>query len=263
MIQSDDGMSVTQDTRPSRWPGFGAPAQATLNGTFPAYTRPELLCDLAVHVTGIVSALIAIPFLLTLGLAKGDWAVAVSLPLYAAGLMAMLVCSALYNMVGHPNAKEWLRRFDHAAIFIMIAGTYSPFTLSKIGGVWGIGIFTLVWVLAISGIVIAFLFPRKADRLIIGLCLAIGWSIVLSLQPLIDSVTDHVLILLSVGGVIYTVGVGFHLATKLPYHNAIWHLFVLVAAAIHFAAVMEAVVFDVTVVTDAAATAGSLASQTP
>ncbi len=220
-------------------------SDATAQPFFPTYTKAELRVDLGIHITGLVLAAVGIPLLLFLGLWDGaDTRTAVALPLYATGLLAMFSFSMLYNHIHEPAAKEILRRFDHAAIFLMIAGTYSPFALAKIGGPWGLGLFVVVWGLAVSGAVIAFAFPRKADRLIIVLCLTMGWSIVAAINPLIESVNTVTLVLLVAGGVTYTVGVIFHLAQNMKYHNAIWHGCVLAAAICHYVAILNALVID-------------------
>ncbi len=225
-------------------PSLGPASFEQAASLFPVYSRTEWLADLAVHITGLTLAVIGVPILLILGLPGSDGATIISLTLYALGLLAMLSFSASYNIVRNAQVKERLRRCDHAAIFLMIAGTYTPFVLLKIGGVWGLSLFGIVWLLGIIGIAIAFLFPRRADRAIVVLCLLMGWSIISAINPLIDALTSQEFVLLAVGAIVYTAGVGFHLWERLPYHNAIWHLCVLVAAACHYAAVLDAVVLS-------------------
>lgn len=205
---------------------------------FPNYARAEYVVDMCIHVAGVVLALIGIPILLVYGLDAPTGTAVVSLPLYSTGLLAMVSFSALYNLVTHPPAKELLRRFDHAAIFLMIAGTYGPFALSKVGGPWGIGVFVFVWCCAVLGTALAFLIPRRADRVTVILCVLMGWSILVAIKPLVAAISTGALALLIGGGVVYTVGIGFHLAERLPFHNAIWHGLVLVAAGCHYAAVL-------------------------
>ncbi len=211
---------------------------------FPVYTPHEKRVDLGVHISGIVFVAIGVPTILILGLNEADWLVSIGLPLYAVGLVAMICFSALYNIVDQPRAKEIFRRLDHTGIFIMIAGSYSPFALAKIGGPWGIGIFIFVWACAITGIIVAVGFPRRADKAIIVLCLLMGWCIVVAINPLIQSVSTTTLILLTSGGLIYTIGVYFHMAENMPYHNAVWHMFVLAAACTHYAAVVNAIIIN-------------------
>jgi hemolysin III len=135
-----------------------------------------------------------------------------------------------------------LRRLDHAAIFLMIAGTYTPFTLVRMGGGWGHGIAIFVWLVAVAGIALKLLYPRRLEGLSILLYLALGWAILVGLRPLFDAVPLPAIVMLGIGGVLYSVGVVFHLWQRLPYHNAIWHGFVLGAAACQWVAVLEGVV---------------------
>lgn len=207
--------------------------------SFPCYSRPERLCDLAVHLVGLAMAAVALPVLLALGFQAGA-AAAVGLSLYAIGLTAMLTFSALYNAVQRPGPKAWLRRCDRAAIFVMIAGTYSPFALAMMEGAWGISLFTIIWALAIAGAVLALAWPRRSDKIALGLYLAMGWSIVIALEPLAQSVGRTTVALLLAGGVIYTAGVGFHLS-KRRFQNVLWHCCVVAAAGCHYAAILGSV----------------------
>jgi hemolysin III len=206
---------------------------------FPCYSRAERLCDLAVHLVGIGLAAVALPVLLALGFKVGA-AAAVGLTLYAVGLMAMLTFSALYNAVEWPTSKAWLRRCDRAAIFVMIAGTYSPFALASLGGAWGIGLFAAAWTLALGGAALALVWPRGSDRIALGLYLAMGWSILVALEPLTRSIGATAVALLLAGGIIYTAGIAFHLS-KLRFQNVAWHICVLVAALCHYGAIFQSV----------------------
>jgi hemolysin III len=210
-------------------------------GPFPDFDPAERVADGVIHVVGVSAGAVGSAVLLAVGLPGAGVATAVSLPLYAAGLLAMLTFSALYNLTRHPERKERLRRFDHAAIFVMIAGSYTPFALVKIGGGWGIGLLVFVWVLAILGVVLKLTRPRRGDGLSIVLYLVMGWSVVVAVVPLVEAVAPPVFVLLVAGGVIYTVGVGVHLLRRLRFHNAVWHLCVLIAAGCHYAAVFAAV----------------------
>jgi hemolysin III len=174
-----------------------------------------------------------------------------SVALYAAGLLAMLGCSAAYHLrrpglEDSSARREWLRRLDHAAIFAMIAGTYTPFTL-KLERAWALGLTGCIWALAAAGIAVKLMRPRRqvgAGRLhgiSVALYLALGWIGLLALGPLMASLGPATLVLIAVGGALYTAGVVFHLWQRLPYQNAIWHGFVLVAAGVHYAAVWTVV----------------------
>ena len=163
------------------------------------------------------------------------------LAVYGTGLVAMLGCSASYHMLALPAWKEVFRRCDHAAIFLKIAGTYTPFAVVNLGGIAGYALLSLVWAVALLGATAKLLLAHTWDRLAIALYLALGWSVLAVFPPLIASVPPAALVLLGIGGVLYSVGVIFHVWTSLPYQNAVWHLFVLAGSACHFGAVMEAV----------------------
>jgi len=134
-----------------------------------------------------------------------------------------------------------LRRFDQAAIFAKIAGTYTPLAFAKIGGLTGAGLLIGVWSVALFGIVGKLSSARRWERTTIVLYLALGWIGVLAISAMLDTLEPVSLILLFAGGILYSVGVIFHLWSSLPYQNAIWHLFVLVATASHFLAIVSAV----------------------
>jgi hemolysin III len=205
---------------------------------YPRYSRAERIADAVVHVLGVVFGLAACITLIVVALPSSDALLWLALGLYGGGLLAMLACSALYNMTGHPRAKAVFRRLDHAAIFVMIAGTYTPFTLIAIGGAWGLGLLAFVWTVALAGVAVKLFWPRRLDRLSVGAYLLLGWSILVALDPLLGAVSAAGLVLLGAGGLLYSLGVVFHLWDRLPYQNAIWHALVLAAAACHFTAVL-------------------------
>ena len=153
----------------------------------------------------------------------------------------MFTLSALYNFARNPARKFVLRQLDQSAIFVMIAGTYTPFAVLKIGGTAGTALMIFVWALALIGLVLKVARPGRADGLSLVLYLAMGWSVIFALEPLFRSVAVPVFVLLVVGGVIYTVGVVFHLWSNLRFHNAIWHGCVLVGAACHYVAVFGSI----------------------
>lgn len=207
----------------------------------PQYSRAERLADAVVHALGLVFGLAACISLAILVLPRADGLRIVAVGLYAGGLLAMLTCSALYNLVDHVRWKPLFRRLDHAAIFVMIAGTYTPFTLFVIGGDWGLGLLVFVWTAALGGVVVKLFWPQRFERLSIAAYLLLGWSMVVALDPLLAATSEAGLTLLGAGGLLYSLGVVFHLWERLPYQNAIWHAFVLAAAACHFFAVLSEV----------------------
>ncbi len=214
--------------------------QTSSETLFPDYSLGERRMDQAVHLVGVSWALVAVPLLLIAVDPWGDAAMLIGWMLYSLGLLWMWCMSAAYNSAQAPGLKRVLRRLDHSGIFVMIAGSYSPFALVKIGGALGIGVFAFVWSLALIGVFLSLRFPHRADRASLLLSLAMGWSVLLILQPLIEAVSTSVLVLLVVGGILFTGGIAFHLARNLRFHNAIWHLFVLAAAVNHYIAIFLA-----------------------
>jgi hemolysin III len=208
---------------------------------FPNYTRSEVIADACVHAIGVTAGAIAAITLVTVALLQLPTDVATAVVIYALGMLAMFCFSAAYNLSRGP--RRWLlRRCDHAAIFIKIAATYTPFAAAKMGGTTGIALLAAVWGIALAGAAAKLFFPRSLARGSFVLYLAQGWACVFTLQPLVAALSPIAMTLLLAGGVLYTVGVMFHLRERLPYHNAIWHGFVLVASGCHFAAVLDAVV---------------------
>jgi hemolysin III len=198
------------------------------------YSHLEHRADATVHILGILFAINASLWLLwhVTGLS-----VAISVFVYCAGLLAMIIASAAYNLAPHGPSKSILRRLDHAAIFIMIAATYTPFAMNRLGAPYGTIILAAIWLSASFGVAMKILFPRRFEVLSIGLYLAMGWLIVTVIQPLHASMTATDFWLLVAGGLVYSAGVAFYLIERIPYHKAIWHGFVLIAAVLHFSAI--------------------------
>lgn len=198
------------------------------------YTRGEHLTDAVIHIAGVLFAINGGAWLL-FHVAKVSAVASVSV--YCAGLFAMLTASAVYNLAPHGSAKDWLRRFDHAAIFIMIAATYTPFAVNRLSQPAGGVILGLIWLAATAGVVVKMLYPRRFEMASLALYLGMGWLIVTVIRPLSASMAATDFWLLMGGGIIYSAGVIFYVTERIPYHKAIWHGFVLVAAILHFAAI--------------------------
>jgi len=208
---------------------------------FPTYTRAEELADAIVHAIGVTGGAIAAIILVIIALEQLPTDAATAVVIYALGMLAMFCFSAAYNLSRGP--KRWLlRRCDHAAIFIKIAATYTPFAVAKMGGTVGLVLLAAVWGIALAGAAAKLIAPHRVAGMSTLLYLAQGWLCVLTMQPLLSALSPTAMVLLLVGGVLYTVGVIFHRWERLSYHNAIWHVFVLVASACHFGAVLDAVV---------------------
>jgi hemolysin III len=209
---------------------------------FPSYRRSEQIADSWVHAIGIALGLAAVIALLVAAAEKQSLRLVLGVGLYSLGLLAMLCCSALYNLAKPSPLKGYLRRFDRAAIFVMIAGSYTPFFLNRIGGGWGWGMLDFVWTVATFGVGLAFTAPRRFERTQLVAYLLLGWSIVAASGPLFAQVDPRAILLLIVGGLFYSLGVPVHLWRRLSYNNAIWHALVLVAAGCHYAAIVIGVV---------------------
>lgn len=210
-------------------------------GIYPRYSRAERIADGVVHALGLTFGLAACVSLAVAAWPSKDILLHLALALYGLGLLAMLGCSALYNLAGHGRWKAAFRRLDHAAIFVMIAGTYTPFMAVVLGDAWGFGLLAFVWTVALAGVVLKLVWPHRLDRLSVAAYLLLGWSIVVAAGPLLGAISPSGLLLLLAGGLLYSLGVVFHLWERLPYQNAIWHAFVLAAAACHFTAVLSEV----------------------
>jgi hemolysin III len=208
---------------------------------FPQYTLRERIADGCVHAVGVTASVVALTALLVMGVKAQATLWIVSLSIYGLALVAMFVCSAGYNLMVRPKVKAVFRRLDHAAIFLMIAGTYTPFALMKMDPEWGLTLLAVVWTMAAIGITIKLCAPRYLEGVTTALYLVQGWAVIVAWHPLVSAVPERAAFLLMLGGVLYTIGVVFHLWERLPFQNAIWHGFVLVAASVHFAAVIDIV----------------------
>lgn len=209
---------------------------------FPSYRRSEQITDSWIHAIGVVLGLAAVIALLIAAAEKQSSRLVLGVMLYSVSLLAMLCCSALYNLAQPSVLKGYLRRFDRAAIFVMIAGSYTPFFLSRIGGGWGWGMLTFVWSVATCGAGLALIAPRRFERPLLAGYLLLGWSVVVASGPVLAQVDPRAILLLIVGGLFYSLGVLIHHSHRLSFSNAIWHALVLVAAGCHYAAIVVGVV---------------------
>ena len=197
-----------------------------------AYSAPELWADGAVHAVGIAAAVAASAILLAAvagSVSNGDLA---GLAVYLATLLASIGISAAYNVWPVTRTKWILRRFDHSAIYALIAGIYTPFLVEL--EAWGL--LGLVWAAAAGGITLKLAVPGRFDRLAIALYLLLGWSSIVIFRTVIDGLPEATVWLVAAGGLLYSGGVVFHVLDR-RFHNAIWHGFVLLGAGVHFSAV--------------------------
>jgi hemolysin III len=202
------------------------------------YDRTELIADGIVHATGVVLGLVGAIAIVLLAV-EARLTELVSTGIYIFGLVAMLVLSAAYNMWPISPTKWILRRFDHSAIYLLIAGTYTPFLAAMKIGIASVALGVGVWSSALIGIVVKLALPGRFDRLAVALYLLLGWCGVVAYDLVASAVPSTSLWLLVIGGVLYSIGTVFHGWRRLRFHNAIWHSFVLAAAGCHYSAVLN------------------------
>ena len=205
--------------------------------------RVEHAADLGVHLVGIFAAVIGGGILFYWALAKGGASIAIATALYALCMTVMLACSAVYNLTRPSQHRRTLRRLDEAAIFLMIAGSYTPFLVRLYEPPWSVINISMVWVLALAGAAGKMLLPQLSDKFWCVIYVAFGWLSVALIGPFATHMPLNVIVLLAAGGLVYTVGVLFYLSHALPFRRAIWHGFVIVGAGLHFAAIAAGVVF--------------------
>ena len=206
------------------------------------YRAGELAADRIIHMMGTLAGVVGSAILVGIAAGVAVLSTFFASLVYSVCLLAMLGCSAAYNLASNASRREILRQLDHAAIFLMIAGTYTPFTTCRLRGFWAIGMTAAVWTGAVTGAVMKLICPRRIERVSTVAYLALGWIILVGMRPLLSSVDVQTAALIGIGGVLYSIGTAFHLWRALPFHNAIWHSFVLVAASCHYAAVLHGVV---------------------
>ena len=203
------------------------------------YSRREETLHWVTHAIGIAASLVAIPWLVIVATDGGDpWRLAAGV-IFGVSALLLFATSVLYHAASTPQYKTRLRMLDHSAIYLLIAGSYTPFALGVLRGPWGWTLFGVVWGLAITGIlaktVLGFRFHLTSTLLYVGM----GWVGVIVARPLMDALTDHEIAWLVAGGLVYTAGVPFYLWKSRRYSHAVWHLFVLGGVACHFVAVLS------------------------
>jgi hemolysin III len=204
-----------------------------------AQSRDEEIANSISHGLALVAALVAAPLLVLHAMRQGDAGFVAGASVFAATVVLLYLASTLYHALPAGHAKRVFRVIEHSAIFLLIAGTYTPFTLGVLRGAWGWTLLALVWVLAVAGVVLKALNRMSHPVLSTGLYLLMGWLIVIAAQPLIARVPAPGLLWLVAGGLAYTAGVIFFaLDSRLRYGHFIWHLFVMAGTACHYFAVL-------------------------
>ena len=200
-------------------------------------TPREEIANAVTHGLGLLASLVGLPILVLAAAARGERIANIGASVFGATLIALYAASTLYHAIPHPTLKQKLRVVDHAAIYCLIAGTYTPFTLGVLHGTWGWSLFGIVWTLAAIGVLFKLKFGARFQRASTAMYIAMGWVIIIALKPLLQSVPTAGLALLGAGGLLYTGGCAFYLARK-SWSHPVWHLFVMGGSACHYFAVL-------------------------
>lgn len=197
------------------------------------YTLAEEVFNSITHGVGALLSVAALVIMVAFASIRGDvWRI-VSFSIYGFTLLFLFTSSTLYHSIFHEKAKQILRKFDHIAIYLVIAGSYTPITLIAMRGAWGWSIFGVVWALAILGIILKIVSMEKLKAFSIFLYIMMGWIIVIAAKPMLAMIPPGLFTWLLIGGLMYTVGVIFYL-WKRPFNHGIWHLFVLAGSVTHY-----------------------------
>ncbi|MBI5168700.1 MAG: hemolysin III family protein [Candidatus Eisenbacteria bacterium] len=198
----------------------------------------EEIANSVSHGVGFVLAIAALPILVVNAMPRGAAAVA-GAAVFAATLALLYLASTLYHAITHERAKRVLRVFDHAAIYLLIAGTYTPFTLGVLRGPWGWSLLAVIWTLAVAGITLKSTLGMRWPKLSTAVYLLMGWLVVVAAKPLVSHMSAAGIAWLLAGGLAYTAGVAFYAAPRLRYAHFVWHLAVMAGTACHFVAVLR------------------------
>lgn len=201
------------------------------------YPRREEIANRLTHGAGVLLGVAGLVLMVVASARHGDAWHVVSTAIFGSTLVLLYTASTAYHSVEREKTRLLLRKFDHAAIFLLIAGTYTPFVLVTLRGAWGWSLFGVVWGLAVVGVTLKFWFAGRFKVVSTLIYLAMGWLVMIAIKPLMAALSADGLKLLVAGGLCYTGGAVFYLWKRLPYHHAIWHLFVLAGSICHWAAV--------------------------
>lgn len=198
------------------------------------YSFKEELFNSITHGIGALLSIAALVVLVAFASIKGDVWKIVSFSIYGATMFFLYLFSTLYHSICVEKAKRVLRVFDHASIFLLIAGSYTPIALVAMRGTWGWSIFAVIWSLALVGIVLNIISIEKTKIITTVLYVLMGWLIIVAVKPMLQMVPPGLFVWLLIGGIIYTLGVIFYLCKKIPFNHGIWHLFVLGGSLAHY-----------------------------
>ncbi|HEX5834076.1 MAG TPA: hemolysin III family protein [Pyrinomonadaceae bacterium] len=204
----------------------------------PTLSAGEEIANSISHGLGLLLALIALPILVISAVRIGSTRFMIGAAVFGVTMILLYLASTLYHSVTHDAAKKVFRLFDHSAIFLLIAGTYTPFTLGVLRGTWGWTLLAIIWFLALAGIVVKAVPRTRHSWISMVLYLVMGWLAIVAIKPMFELVPVPGIILIFAGGLAYTGGLAFFAARSLRYSHFIWHLFVIAGTAFHFFAVL-------------------------
>ena len=198
----------------------------------------EEIANSVSHGLGLLLALAAVPVLVLSAMRAGSVRFLIGVSVFGATMVLLYLASTLYHSTTHESAKQLFRLFDHTAIFLLIAGTYTPFALGVLRGPWGWSMLTAVWTLAIVGITLKIISRTRHSSISIVLYVLMGWLAVVATKPILELIPLPGILLILAGGIAYTVGLAFFAAHRVQYHHFIWHLFVIAGTICHYLAVL-------------------------
>ncbi len=202
------------------------------------YSIGEEIAHAVTHGLGAVLSVAGLTILVAYATLYGEARHVVGSAIFGATLVLMYTASALYHSIPLPRAKQVLRVIDHSSIYLLIAGTYTPFALVTLHGPWGWSLLVVTWSLALGGVVFKIFLTGRFEKLSLAIYLAMGWCAIIAIKPLLLSLETGGLLLVLAGGLSYTGGVAFYVWERLRYHHAIWHAFVLAGSVLHYFAVL-------------------------
>ncbi len=202
-----------------------------------AYSIAEEIANSVTHGIGAILSIAALVLMVVLAVTQSSTIAVVASAIYGASLIILFLASTLYHSYQNPALKKSLKIFDHCAIYLLIAGTYTPFMLISLQGAWGYSMTAVIWSLALFGIIFKIFYTEKFPKISLFTYIFMGWLIIVASTEMVSKVPTGGLVLLAVGGLVYTLGTIFYAADNIPYNHAIWHGFVLGGAISHFFAI--------------------------
>ncbi|HHF2891955.1 TPA: hemolysin III family protein [Vibrio diabolicus] len=204
----------------------------------PQYSQREELANTITHGIGMIFGIVGLILLLIKAIdQQADTLTLASMAVYGASIIVLFLASTLYHAIPHPNAKRWLKTFDHCAIYLLIAGSYTPFLLVSLRTPLAFGLMIVIWTIALLGIIMKVAFVYRFKKLSLMTYLVMGWLSLIVIYQLAINLDIGGLTLLAVGGLVYSLGVIFYVAKRIPFNHAIWHGFVLAGCVCHFFAI--------------------------